>query len=72
MYNLFKNGNLSEPKDFGKDRLISDESKLRCLEIFLEEFPSFETIYDDIVSRNTTTFRNALMYFIQITNELNE
>lgn len=64
-------GSLTDPSQFGRDPLESDPSK-QCIRenAFNGRFPSFETIFHNLVNSNCSLFKQALLFYIDVTRRL--
>lgn len=64
-------GRLHLISEFGRDPLDGrrDLQQFRQ-EAFTDRFPSFDTIYHQVVNNDSTLFKQSLLYFINITQRL--
>ena len=64
-------GRLHLISEFGSDPLDGrrDLQQFRQ-EAFTDRFPSFDTIYHQVVNNDSTLFKQSLLYFINITQRL--
>ena len=61
-------GHLTDPEQFGSDPLVSDDRKREIRRnAFVQKFPD---IFHQVVNGNTSTFREALLSYIDITHRL--
>ena len=64
-------GSITEVSTFGRDPIMdSDEKKAIRLHVFNERFPSFDLIFFETVNLRPTIFRDALLFYIDITYRL--
>lgn len=65
-------GRLSEEHTFGKDPLQGPHlQNLREHDFYLK-YPNMQTIFNDILHGNGTVFRQAIKYFIQLTQSFGQ
>lgn len=64
-------GILTDPAPFGSDPLEQDSVRkgLR-MQVFHDRFPSFDAIFHELVNGNSSSFRDALLFFIDITRRM--
>ena len=62
-------GNLRDPHSVGTDTLTDVERGIRK-QVFSGRYPSFGLIFSRVVNGDSTTFRNALICYIDITYRL--
>ena len=64
-------GVLTDPSPYGNDPLAQDSTKkdLR-MQAFHDRFPSFDAIFHDLVNGNSAVFKQALLFFIDITRRM--
>ena len=63
-------GVLTEPYQFGIDPIACVGKKLIRHTSFTQKFPSFDHIFHEVVNGNSSPFKNALIFFIDITKRL--
>lgn len=64
-------GHLTDPEQFGSDPLVSDDRKREIRRnAFVQKFPDIPNIFHQVVNGNTSTFREALLGYIDITHRL--
>ena len=64
-------GHLTDPYNVGKDPLEGDTSKSRVRqEAFSDKYPSFLEIFSKLVNGDSSTFRHALSFYIDITRRI--
>ena len=64
-------GVLTDPSPYGRDPLDQDTTKNRLrLQAFHGRFPSFDPIFYDLVNGNSTSFKEAVLFFIDITRRM--
>ena len=69
MYQQMGGGHLQDPHQVRRDPLCPAKQEL-CKVAFCGSYPSFETIFSSLVNGDTTMFRNALKFFIDVTFRL--
>ena len=66
-----QHGQLTEPYDVGSDPLIGDTNKIQLRkEAFVQQYPSFKTIFSKLVNGDSSSFKLGLKFFINITRRL--
>ena len=71
MYECETGGRISQETEFGNDPLRGDVSKCSIRsQAFFERHPSFDDIFHNLVNLNSIPFRNALLFYIDITYRL--
>lgn len=64
-------GSLTDPTPFGCDPICGCPSKIDLRKsAFLEKFPSFSDIFQELVNGDSSKFKRALLYYIDITKRL--
>ncbi len=64
-------GNLTYSSSFGNDPLANSAEKLQIRDCaFIEKYPSFEHIFHNLVNGNDSVFRNAIIFFVDVTSRL--
>lgn len=64
-------GQLWDPYQVGSDPLKGNAYKYGVRqEAFLEKYPSFQEIFSKLVNGDSTTFRDALKFYIDITHRV--
>ena len=64
-------GTLTDPAPFGMDPLEQDYSKKHLrMKAFCDRYPSFDTIFHELVNGSDDLFRQALLFFIEITKRM--
>lgn len=64
-------GRLTDPAPFGSDPLAENHEKKIIREAsFSSRYPSYEDIFHQLVNGETTHFRRALLFYIDITKRL--
>ena len=64
-------GRITESSHFGRYPIANSIEKCQWRDnAFHQHFPQFNTIFYDLVNRNDTTFKNALIYYIDLTYRL--
>ena len=62
-------GRLTDPAHFGTDPLNGEKWEIRD-RAFRERYPSFASIFHALVNGNNLPFKQALLFFIDITRRL--
>ena len=64
-------GRISDESQFGEDPLLGDDAKASIrASAFGDRYPSFDAIFHDLVNSNPSLFKNALLFYIDITYRL--
>ena len=64
-------GRISDEACFGEDPLQGDNAKISIrAEAFGQRYPSFETIFHEIVNSNSTLFKSGLAFYVDVTYRL--
>ena len=64
-------GRISDETYFGEDPIRSDTTKCSIrMRAFSERFPSFDTIFEELVNGNPSLFENALLFYIDVSYRL--
>lgn len=64
-------GRLTDPDHIIKDPLFNDAAKIEIrLHTFVKRYPSFDTIFHNLVNGNNVMFKDALKFFIDVTFRL--
>ena len=64
-------GRISDETCFGEDPLQADNAKILIrAEAFGQRYPSFETIFHELVNSSSTLFKGGLTFYIDITYRL--
>ena len=64
-------GRISDEKYFGKDPILTDSTKSSIrTQAFSERFPSFDVIFQGLLNGNPTLFKNAILFYIDVTYRL--
>ena len=72
MYNQ-EGGNLSDGARFGHDPLSGHSNKMSIRhQAFTERYPSFEDIFHQLVNSNSTLFKEALKFYLDVTYRLSK
>lgn len=72
MYNQ-EDGNISDGAQFGYDPLTGHTNKISIRhQAFTERYSSFEDIFHQLVNSNSTLFKEALKFYLDITYRLSK
>lgn len=64
-------GTLTDPAPYGCDPLEQDADKKRIrVQAFHDRFPSFEDILHNLVNGHSTVFKQALLFYMDVTHRL--
>ena len=64
-------GVLTDPTSFGLDPLADNSEKKQIRErAFNSSYPSYDSIFHHLVNGITTPFKNALLFYIDVTKRL--
>ena len=64
-------GRLTDPAPFGSDPLASNHDRQHIRDqAFRERFPSFDFVFHRLVNGDSSLFRQALLFYIDITKRL--
>ena len=64
-------GRISDETHFGEDPISGDSTKFSIrMRAFTERFPSFDTIFENLVNGNPSLFENALLFYIDVSYRL--
>ena len=64
-------GTLTDPTSFGIDPLADNSEKKKIRErAFNSSYPCYDTIFHDLVNGITAPFKNALLFYIDVTKRL--
>ena len=64
-------GTLTDPTSFGIDPLAENSEKKQIRErAFTSSYPCYDRIFHDLVNGITAPFRNALLFYIDVTKRL--
>ena len=64
-------GTLTDPAPYGNDPLPADSDKQRiCADAFDKRYPSMNTIFHHLVNGNSSLFKEALLFYIDVTRRL--
>lgn len=64
-------GTLTDPAPYGCDPLEQDADKQRIrIQAFHDRFPSFEVIFHNLVNGHGTVFKQALLFYMDVTYRL--
>ncbi len=62
-----KGGQLTDPRSYGVDSIANDPQKLEIQKkSFIEKFPSFDHIFNQLVNGTNQIFKEALLLYINI------
>ena len=66
-------GRISDESGFGEDPLQGDNAKTSIrAQAFNERYPSYDAIFYEVVNTNPTPFKNALLFYIDVTYRLSK
>lgn len=64
-------GTLTDPTLFGIDPLADNSEKKQIRErAFISSYPSYDSIFHDLVNGITAPFRKALLFYLDVTKRL--